>query len=62
MSDKSLETRVSDAIAHLQSVIDRRGLENVSEKTREAYYALDELYEGLNGSIDHGNAVVFYTP
>ena len=62
MSGKSLEARVIKAIEHLQSVIDRRGLDNVSEETRQAYHALDELYWGLNGSIEDGSAVVFYTP
>ena len=62
MSGKSLEARVIKAIEHLQSVIDRRGLNNVSEETREAYHALDELYYGLTGSIEDGSAVVFYTP
>ena len=63
MADQSLETRVSNAIDHLLSVIDRRGLDNVSAETREAYHALDALQDGLKyGSVDHGTAIVFYTP
>jgi hypothetical protein len=62
MSGKSLEARVTKAIEHLHSVIERRGLANVSEETRQAYYALEELHYGLTGSIEDGSAVVFYTP
>jgi hypothetical protein len=62
MSGKSLESRVIDAIEHLNSVIARRGLINVSEETRQAYYALEQLHYGLTGSIEDGSAIVFYTP
>jgi hypothetical protein len=62
MSDKSLETRVDTAISHLLSVIDRRGLDNVSKETQEAYWALYQLSEGLNGSPENGSMIVFYTP
>ena len=63
MSGKSLESRVIKAIEHLTSCIDRRGFDNVSEESREAYRALSELHEGLRyGSPEDGSAIVFYTP
>jgi hypothetical protein len=62
MSGKSLESRVDAAISHLLSVIDRRGLDNVSKETQEAYWALYQLSEGLNGSPENGSMIVFYTP
>tara|TARA_Y100000004_G_scaffold28167_1_gene28885 strand:- start:668 stop:862 length:195 start_codon:yes stop_codon:yes gene_type:complete len=62
MSDKSLEARVDSAIDHILSVIDRRGLDNVSKETQEAYWSLYALSERLNGSPEDGSMIVFYKP
>lgn len=62
MENQSLESRVGKAINHLLDVIDRRGLDKVSEETRQAYWALYALGEGLDGSPEDGSAICFYRP
>ena len=63
MSDKSLEARVDTAISHLLSVIDRRGLDNVSKETLERYStgALGDALNSLSGvsSLNKGNSSGF---
>ena len=56
------EDRAIKAINHVLGVMDRRGYEQISKDSREAYDILYFLREGLEGDTHDGSRVVFYKP
>lgn len=50
------------AINHILNTMDRRGWDNLTEESKEAYDVLWDLRDGLDGNPEDGTMVVFYTP
>ena len=56
------EKSVVKAINHILDTMDRRGWDRLTEDSKRAYDVLYALREGLEGSMEDGTAVCFYTP